>query len=360
MNGSHIGRARGAGTLFVALAFVLGGCAATAPTPTSGGATPAATPAATPVATADDCAGYPAGDVTFVIPYGPGGGFDTWSRLVAPKLQAHLPNGVNVIPTNREGAGGLVGVTQVLNSTPDGYTIVITEPGVLATQQIAGTTEANFRELRAIGRLTVGPETIVVAATSDWQTIEDVQADTNEANPLLMASGGIAAINIVSFDQLDLPYTDVPHDTSADALLSLIRGDTDIALYPLTSVAAGINGGDLRPLVIIGDPPAAGQPNAELAEGVPSLDEVTGNEGIGDALAQTRIVAAPPGTPDCVVAILDQALADVFADEEFLAQLDEAGFIPVHGSAQTAQDVIEITYTTLEGYADLLRENLSD
>jgi tripartite-type tricarboxylate transporter receptor subunit TctC len=175
-----------------------------------------------------------------------------------------------------------------------------------------------------------------------------------------MASGGIAAINIVAFDQLELPYNDVPHDTSSDALLSLIRGDTHIAVYPLTSVASGIEGGDLRPLVLIGPAPAEGQPNAELTEGVRSLDELTGNEGIGDALAQTRIVAAPAGTPDCMIEILDQSLADTFADEDFLAQLDEAGFIPVHGSAETAQGVIEITYETLEQYEDLIRENLAE
>jgi tripartite-type tricarboxylate transporter receptor subunit TctC len=111
---------------------------------------------------------------------------------------------------------------------------------------------------------------------------------------------------------------------------------------------------------LIGDPPSEGQPNADLVEGVPSLDEVTGTEGIGDALAQTRILATPPGTPDCVIDILDEALAAVFEDEDFLAQLDEAGYIPVHGSSEEAQEVIEITYTTLEGYADLLRENLSE
>ncbi len=353
-------RARGAASLLAVFTLILAGCSAT-PAATTTPTAPTSTVApATIAATPDACAGFPSRDIEFVIPYGPGGGFDTWVRLVAPALQGHLPNDVNVVPVNREGAGGLVGVTEVLNTEPDGYTIVITEPGVLATQQIAGTTDANFRELRAIGRLTVGPETIVVASTSEWQTIEDVQAAVDEANPLLMASGGIAAINIVSFDQLELPYNDVAHDTSSDALLSLIRGDTDIALYPLTSVASGIEGGDLRPLVLIGPAPEAGQPNAELAEGVPSLDELTGNEGIGDALAQTRIVAAPPATPDCVLEILDQSLADTFADEDFLAQLDGAGFIPVHGSAETAQGVIEITYETLEQYEDLIRENLAE
>lgn len=332
--------------MIAGLCLVLAACGTQSPSEAGGATAPAA----------DDCDGYPEGDVDFVIPYGPGGGFDTWVRLVAPALQEEL--GVTVVPVNREGAGGLVGVTEVLSAEPDGYTIVITEPGVLATQQIAGTTEADFSELQAIGRLTVGPEVIVVAGDSDWESIEDVQADADPNNPFLMASGGIAAINIVAFDELGLPYTDVPHDSSPDALLSIIRGDTHIAVYPLTSVAEGITGGDLRPLVVVGESPAEGQPGADVVEGIPTIDEVTGTDGLGDALAQTRLVALPPGTPDCVVTALDDALANVFADEEFLAQLDEAGFIPVHGSAAVAQDVIDVTFTTLEGYADLLIENL--
>lgn len=121
-----------------------------------------------------------------------------------------------------------------------------------------------------------------------------------------------------------------------------------------------MSGGDLRPLVIIGDPPAEGEPNADIAEGVPTLDEVTGIDGIGDALAQTRILATPPETPDCVIDILDEAMTAVYADEEFLDQVAQAELTPIHGSAEEAQEVIDVTFTTLESYADLLRENLSE
>lgn len=336
-------------TFVVGLTLVLAAC---------GSGTGASGSAAASAGGEGDCDGYPTGEIELVIPYGPGGGFDTWARLLAPALQEEL--GVNVVPVNREGAGGLVGVTELLSAEPDGSSIAITEPGVLATQQIAGTTDADFSALRAIGRVTVGPETIVVASDSEWQTIEDVQAAADEANPFLMASGGIAAINIVAFDELGLPYTDVPHDSSPDALLSIVRGDTDIAVYPLTSVAEGIAGGDLRPLVVVGDPPAEGAPNADLVAGVPTLDEVTGVDGIGDALAQTRMLVAPPETPDCVIAVLDEAMANVYQNEDFLAQVDEAGLTPIHGSAAEAQEVIDVTFTTLEGYADLLIENLSE
>src|SRR5688572_17173950 len=128
-------RARGAASLLAVLTLILAGCASTPPAATSA---PASAPASTAApasiaATPEGCAGFPTSDIELVIPYGPGGGFDTWARLVAPVLQEKLPTDVNVVPLNREGAGGLVGVTEVLGAQPDGHTIVITEPGVLAT-----------------------------------------------------------------------------------------------------------------------------------------------------------------------------------------------------------------------------------
>lgn len=341
MGFTRSGRARGFLALLAGMGLALGACA-------GGGASGGA----------GDCDGYPSQDVELVIPYGPGGGFDTWGRLIAPVFQEHLPNDVNVVPVNREGGGGLSGVVEVLNSDPDGYAMAITEFGVLATQQLAGSTDADFTELQPIGRITVGPEVIVVSTNSDWESIGDIQADADESDPFLMASGGIAAINIVAFDALDLPWDNVEHESSPEALLSIIRGDTDIAVYPLTSVQEGIAGGDLRPLVVIGPKPEEGQPGHDEVVDVPTLDEVTGKDGIGNALAQTRVLVVAPGTPSCIVDTLEQAMADTFADADFLAQAEEAGRIVVYGDAATAQQVIDDTYSTLDEYNDLIQENL--
>lgn len=302
-----------------------------------------------------ECADFPSSDIEFVVPYSAGGGFDTWARVIAPVLADQLPNGVDVPVINREGAGGITGVTEVFGSEPNGGQIVITEPGILATAQISGTSDLDFSQLAVVGQVTVGPEVIVVRADSEWASIEDVQGAA-EGGPVLMGTGGLAAINIVSFDQLGIPFENVVHDGSSEALLSVVRGDTQIALFPLTSVAEGIRAGDLKPLLLVGTPPGDENPDAEVVDGVPTLDEATGQDGLGSALEQHRLVVTAPDTPECIVDALSTAVDSTFADDGFLGQLDDAGLVPVHLDAVEGQEILQNTIDTLNEYESLLAE----
>jgi tripartite-type tricarboxylate transporter receptor subunit TctC len=268
-----------------------------------------------------------------------------------------LANEPNIPVVNREGAGGITGVTEVFGSKPDGQTIVITEPGILATTQISGAVDTDFSQMTALGQVTVGPEVIVVKGDSAWESIEDVQ-ETAADRTLLMGTGGLAAVNIIAFDALGLPFTNVVHEGSSEAILSVIRGDTEITVFPLSSVAEGIRSGDLKPLVVVGTFPDDTNADAEVVEGVPTLDEVTGEEGLGAALEQHRLIMGPPDLPQCVVDALSTAIGDTFADGDFDAAAREAGLSPVHLDAAEAQGVLENTITVLTEYKELLIEQL--
>lgn len=347
------------GLLTVGLLITACSSTGASPAPTGTGAMPTATAGSQPTEPPICEGGYPTKDITLIVPYSAGGGFDTWARLVAPFLQKYLPGNPNVLVENRSGAGGLVGVTAAYGSRPDGYTIVITEPGILVTSQIAGTTEVDPARLRAIGRLAVSPEVIVIAANSRWDGIEDVQEYAKTA-PLKMANGGLAAINVVSFDALGLPFTSVFHEGSSESILSVVRGDTDISLFTWTSMLGSIEAGDVKPIVLIGTKPTTpDQPGYEEAKDVPTLDEATGIAGIGSALEQHRIIAAPPETPDCVVEILSDALQASLADADLVSQANAARLLPVPVDAAGTQAIIQNTIDTLDQYADLIREKLS-
>jgi tripartite-type tricarboxylate transporter receptor subunit TctC len=68
---------------------------------------------------------FPSRPITIIVPFAPGGGNDTVSRLIAEPLSAELKQ--PVIAVNKLGAGGAIGTAQVAKGTPDGYTIVMVE-----------------------------------------------------------------------------------------------------------------------------------------------------------------------------------------------------------------------------------------
>jgi tripartite-type tricarboxylate transporter receptor subunit TctC len=311
-------------------------------------------------AAASDCEGYPSKDVEFIIPTDPGGGFDTWGRIVAPALEKTLPNGPNVLPINRPGAGTLAGTQEVYGSKPDGYRVVINDPAAITLGQIAGETQMDVSKFKAIGRVATTPEVIVTGEKSSYETMEDLAAAAEGGEEVRMGTAGLGASNVVALSRLGMP---VPleftvHDGSGEAALSVVRGDTDYTMFPVTSVLDSIQSGDLKPLVVVGEVPAEGEPGAEELADVPTIDELTGEDGLGVVLQQHRVVMAPPETPDCVVTILSDALNESLADSEVISQAEEAGLIPAATDAAEAQAILDDNLATYQAEEDLLKEQL--
>src|ERR1041384_733550 len=71
---------------------------------------------------------YPSKPIRIILPYVPGGIIDTAGRNLALRLSESL--GQSVVAENRPGAGGMVGADAASRSAPDGYTILLTDPGL--------------------------------------------------------------------------------------------------------------------------------------------------------------------------------------------------------------------------------------
>src|SRR5437764_13933383 len=74
--------------------------------------------------------GFPSKPIHLILPYVPGGIIDTAGRNLALRLTESL--GQSVVAENRPGAGGVVGTDVVARSAPDGYTILLTDPGLVS------------------------------------------------------------------------------------------------------------------------------------------------------------------------------------------------------------------------------------
>src|SRR5271167_316182 len=134
---------------------------------------------------------FPSRPLHLIIPYGPGGIVDFAGRQLAQAMGANL--GQTVVADNRPGAGGIVGVDVVAHSDPDGYNVVLMDPGIVINPTLQKEMPYDiFKDLVAISIVSSSPEVLVVAPQLGVKTYAELVA-YGKANPgkLNYASAGV-------------------------------------------------------------------------------------------------------------------------------------------------------------------------
>ncbi len=165
--------------LALSMVFALCACGTAAPAAPAATAAPAepaapAEEAAEPAAPAVD---FPTKQFTIICPYAAGGASDVICRLYAEALQEKT--GLSVIVENRTGAGGVVGFQAGLDAAHDGYTITYV-PFEITTVNAMGYTDITPADFTFLGKVMQIPATIVVPATSEFETLDDLLAYAKE------------------------------------------------------------------------------------------------------------------------------------------------------------------------------------
>jgi len=134
---------------------------------------------------------FPARTVSIVVPYGAGGATDVFARTYAAELAARLRQ--TVIVENVPGAGGSVGVQRVMNSAPDGYTLVVATGIEYEMLELADPTAAKGRKTVLAPVALIGTQPMVLVARSGlrMQSVDDlVKAARAKPGGLSLASAG--------------------------------------------------------------------------------------------------------------------------------------------------------------------------
>ncbi len=242
---------------------------------------------------------YPADDkITFVIPYGPGGGFDTIVRSFAPTLESIL--GTTVVPENIPGASGTRGGQTVHRAEPDGYTIgIFNIPGLTVSEATSRDIGFSLGEITWIANLAEEKYGIAVKSDSPINSVADLCALGRSIK--LSDTGGDSTSSItavISFDILDCPITNVTgYSGSNDTMIAVMRGEVDATLKPIGSLAKYVASGDLRMIFTLSEETLLEGVETAAAIGHPELAKFTIN----------RVVGGPPGMDPAVVAKLSDA-----------------------------------------------------
>lgn len=254
---------------------------------------------------------FPSKPITCIVPYGPGGGFDSYMRAIAKVLPKYLPNNVSTIVKNVPGAGGRTGVTTLYRSKPDGHTIgIMNINGLIALDLVKKTKNYDLTKFTYLGVCARDIAGIFVAADSRFHTIKDLQ----EAEQVKFGTTGVGALGM-SYANLAQAIMHFKvhfvsgYRSSQEYIVATIRGDTDaVTTGTSTTELAYVKAGELRPIVMFTLEPWEYYPKAPTLKGTPyeELAEVTTD----------RIIAAPPGVPAETARILQEALEKTLKDEE--------------------------------------------
>jgi tripartite-type tricarboxylate transporter receptor subunit TctC len=266
-------------------------------------------------------ADYPSRPVTIVVGFPPGGASDILARIVGNRLATLL--GQPFVIDNRPGAGGNVAGEVVAHASPDGYTLLLGNNAILATNaSLYGKTgfdaEKDFAPITLIG---TQANVLVVNNNVPVHSFAELIA-LAKANPgkLNFASSGygLAAHLAGELFKADagIDIVHVPYKGSAPALQDVIAGQ-DQMMFATTSGAMGlIKSGQLRPLAV-----TTLKRTPSLPE-VPTIDEL----GIKGFEATTwHGLVAPAGTPGDVIKILHQAVVEALSDPGVQHSLNELG-----------------------------------
>ena len=265
-------------------------------------------------------AAYPDKPVLAVVPFGAGGGNDILLRLIAKYAEPAL--GQALVVDNKPGAGGQIGWTLVAKAKPDGYTLTASAlPSMILVKELRQNVPFELSDFIFICNIQSDPIVWLVPEDSKFKTAQEL-ADYAKANPgkLNVAGDGpqsnVQLQHLLAEKQLGLKTNFVSYNGSGPALTALLGSKVDLAAATLSSAVPHIEGKRLRPLVLFNETP--------LLEGVLTANQAFGVEipSVGSSL---RGLAAPKGTPDAIIAKLEESFKAITASPEFLEQAKGLG-----------------------------------
>ena len=225
---------------------------------------------------------YPNKPIKFVIPFPAGGGTDIFARTVGQKLTENYK--WTVIPENKPGAGGNLGIEAVANALPDGYTIGLGQTSNLA---INPTLYPKLpydpsKDLSPIILVASSPLVIVVAANSPFKNFADIVAAAKaKPNQITYGSPGNGTVAHLGMELLQktagIDLLHIPYKGSAQALTDIVGGQIQIYASSVPTAMGQIKDGRLRAIAVTSLKRSPSLPETPtIAEsGWPSFEAIT-------------------------------------------------------------------------------------
>ena len=296
---------------------------------------------------------FPDRPVHLIIPYGPGGIVDFAGRVLAAKIGDAL--GQTVVPENKPGAGGMVGVDYVAHATPDGYNMALMDPGIVANPTLQKSMPYDiFKDLVTLSVVSSSPEVLVVAPQLGIKTYAELVA-YGKANPgkLNYASAGVGTTPHLAAEMWKLrtgiDAVHVPYKGIGGSFTDMMSNKVQMAFSSIAGALPFTGDNRIVPLATTGTTRSAVYPD------LPTVAEA-GLPGYSVDLWLSLYGTA--GTPPDVVAKLNSAINKALQDGELKTSFAKFGLTPrgtslAEGAAFTKDEYLKWKKVIEDGHITL-------
>jgi tripartite-type tricarboxylate transporter receptor subunit TctC len=264
---------------------------------------------------------YPSRPIHLIVNFPPGGTGDILGRIIGNQLGIELSQ--SVVVENRSGAGGTIGARDVVNATPDGYTLTVgqTPEIVINPYFMKDVGYDSLKDLQPIALAGVVPLALVVPAKSPYSTVAEWVTALRAGQPLTFASAGIGTPGHLGGEllrlKLDSKLVHVPYKGAGPALNDVVGGQVDFYFPGYPGAVPLMQSGRVKLLAV------STAKRSPLAPDVPTVAEATGLTNFDFGLWAGFF--GPRALPKDIATRLNAAINKIILEPDIKARLEQNG-----------------------------------
>ena len=293
---------------------------------------------------------WPAKPIHFVVGFTTGGPSDVIARGLAQKMSLFLDQ--PIVVENKPGAGGNLAAEYVAHSDPDGYTWLLGNNSILATNEFL------YRNLRykpeqdfaPVGLVAIQPNILVVNNTLPVKNLKELisllKAHPSKFNFASSGAGAAAHLSGEMFKTSSgVSITHIPYKGAQPALTDVIAGHVDMMFATSGSVMPFIRDKKVRALAVTGQARMKELPNTPTMSeaGLPGFEAITWHG-----------IVVPSGVSEAVILQISKALNSALTDKELLASYASMGLEPKNTTPKAFGDYI---HSEIPKWSKVVRES---
>ena len=278
-------------------------------------------------------AAYPDRPIKMIVPWAAGGDTDAIHRVIANSMEKQL--GKPVVIVNIAGASGTVGAREAMKAAPDGYTILAIHD-FIHTTYYTGVADLTYKEFEPVALVTSTPSVLAAYGKTPWNSMKELIEDARKRPEQITVGVSLGSTShffpAMIGQAAGIKWKYVSYEGTAPRMTALMGGHVLLGETNLTQLDK-VKAGQIKMLAIA---TAARVP--ELPD-MPTLKEL----GIDIVYAVNRGMVAPKGTPEAVLAKLEEVCGKAMKDPAVTEAMKKQGTL--------------VEFLNRKGYGDFLQKN---